>query len=149
MKNDKNHVELFSEDSIITLYDDQENPIEFFEVAGVEYEERFYELLQPCDKVEGIEDDECVIFECLTDEEGGEKLFKPVLDEKIMDAVFGLYLLAASDMEATACGVGCGGGGGGCGDGQVCPSSDATGAPIVPAKKANTATKKSAAKNNR
>ena len=131
MKNDKNHVELFSEDACITLFDDKENPIEFFEVAGVEYEERFYELLQPCDKVEGIEDDEAVIFECITDEESGEKLFKPVQDEKICDAVFGLYLLAAADMEATDCGGGCAGGN--CGDGRVCPKEEAT--PVAPTAK--------------
>ena len=133
MKPDKNHVELFDNDAMITLYDDQDNPIELFEVAGVEYEEKFYELLQPCEKMEGVDDDECIIFECITDEETNEKLFKPVTDEKILEAVFGLYLIAAADFEATDCGDGaCGGE---CGGGKGCGKPIEPEAKVTPAKK--------------
>jgi|GEM_PF-1110450 len=117
MNQEKNHVEIFSEDSIITLYDDQQTPIDFYEVASVEYEEKFYEILQPVERIEGIDEDEAVIFEFNMDEENGEKLFKPVFDEKLLEAVFSLYLQSAADSEMThgcGCEGGCGGGEGGC-----------------------------------
>ncbi|MCL2234080.1 MAG: DUF1292 domain-containing protein [Firmicutes bacterium] len=92
-------VEIFGEDAVITLYDDNNKPIEFFEVASIEYQEKFYELLQPVEKVDGIEDDEAVIFEYFFDEEGEEKLFQPVNDEEILRAVFEIYLKAVADYE--------------------------------------------------
>ena len=105
MQDNKNHVEVFNEDSIITLYDDEQKAINFYEVASVEFEEKFYGILQPVDKIEGIEEDEAVIFEYSADEEGSEeKLFKPVMDEKILEAVFALYIQAAADFEATGSG---------------------------------------------
>ncbi|MCL2062611.1 MAG: DUF1292 domain-containing protein [Firmicutes bacterium] len=120
-KNAHDNVEIFTQDSIITLYDDEEKPIDFFEIASVEYEEKFYGILQPVEVVEGIGEDEAVIFEYSVDEEGGEKLYKPIFDEKLLEKVFSLYLTAAADFEASdmsgggGCGSGCGGCGGGCG----------------------------------
>jgi len=115
MQKAQDNVEIFDTDSIITLYDDKESPIDFYEVASVEYQEKFYEILQPVEKIEGIEDDEAVIFEFSTDETNGEKMFKPVFDEKLLESVFSIYLSAAADYETTACGSGCEGGG--CGGG--------------------------------
>ena len=51
---DNGAVEIFEEDSTITLFDEENNPIEFYEIASIEYDEKFYELLQPVEKVEGI-----------------------------------------------------------------------------------------------
>ncbi|MCL2847342.1 MAG: DUF1292 domain-containing protein [Firmicutes bacterium] len=117
-KEKQGHVEIFDEDATITLFDDDNNPIDFFEVASVEYDEKFYAILQPIEEMEGMEDDEAVIFEFSTEEGSDEKMFKPVFDEKLLDTVFSVYLSAMADYETTACGSGCEGGGcggGGCG----------------------------------
>ena len=144
MKNDKNHVEIFTNDSIITLYDG-DTPIDFYEVAGIEYEERFYELLQPYEKTEGIAEDEAVIFECVTDSDSGEKLFKPVFDEKLSESIFELYLIAASDFAATDCGGGCSDGG--CGGSCVSQNTEvAADMPAKPAAEKPSSTKKTPVK---
>ncbi|MCL2665691.1 MAG: DUF1292 domain-containing protein [Defluviitaleaceae bacterium] len=104
MKNENNNVEIFTEDSVITLYDDENNPIDFFEIASIEFEGKFYELMQPVDEVEGIEEDEAVIFEYTVDEANGDKMFKPVLDEALLESVFSLYLTASADFESCGCG---------------------------------------------
>ena len=116
MKDENNNVEIFTEDSVVTLYDDENNPIDFFEIASVEYEQKFYELLQPVEVVEGIDEDEAVIFEYSVDEESGDKLFKPIFDEALLDNIFSLYLSASADFESCGCGCsecghehGCGG----------------------------------------
>jgi len=104
MKEEDNNVEIFTEDSVITLYDDENAPIDFFEIASVEFEGKFYELLQPVDAVDGIEEDEAVIFEYTVDEETGDKMFKPVFDETLLDSIFSLYLTASADFETCGCG---------------------------------------------
>ena len=114
LEKDNNHVEIFDKDSMITLFDDKENPIEFFEVASVEYEQKFYSILQPVEVVDGIEEDEAVIFEYETNGDSEDKLFKPVFDETLLENIFSLYLSAAADYDTTACGSGCEGKTGGC-----------------------------------
>ncbi len=104
---DEGAVEIFEEDSTITLFDEENNPIEFYEIASIEYNERFYELLQPVEKVEGIEEDEAVIFEYEVEEGTTEKIFKPLFDEELLNSVFNVYLRAVSDYSFDDCGCGC------------------------------------------
>ena len=63
-------VQLIDDDEIITLYDEENNPIDFYEVAVVEYNSELYAILQPCDEVEGIEEDEVVIFKIEEGDDG-------------------------------------------------------------------------------
>ena len=148
---DLNAVEIFGEDAIITLYNDEDEPIDFFEIASIEHDEKFYELLQPVEKTEGIEEDEAVIFETVTQDAGDdEKLYKPVFEESILEAVFSLYLQAAADFESSGCGSegGCGGGcgGGGCSGHAEVPTTEKPVAKKAPAKKTPAGDKKPAAK---
>ena len=100
-----NNVEIFDEGEIITLFDDKENPVKFSQVAGVEYEGNFFVLLQPAEKIEGIAEDEVVIFKL---EEGKENdMFVPVESEDLLNKVFEQYLKAAADDESCSCGCGC------------------------------------------
>ena len=85
MKNENENVEIIEEDEIVTLYDDENNPVDFYEVACVEYENDFYALLEPVEEMEGIED--------------GEDLFLPVESEELLNAVFEEYLRVASEHE--------------------------------------------------
>ncbi len=103
-------VEIFEEDTIITLYDEEENPIDFFEIASVELDGKFYEILQPVEAVEGVEDDEAVIFEYELDPKTSDKMFKPVFEEELLNEIFEMYLKAAADYESDCddhCGCGC------------------------------------------
>ena len=117
-KNKDNNVVICIEDSVITLYDDENNPIDFYEIASVEFEDKFYELLQPVGEVEGIEEDEAVIFEYTMDEASGDKMFKPIFDEALLESVFSLYLSASADFESCGCGCDECGNAGACADAE-------------------------------
>ncbi len=93
-----NDVELIDEDEIITLYDDDNNPVKFNEVACIEYQGDFYALLQPVEPMEGLGEDEALIFRVREDDDETD-IYEPVTDESVMDAVFNEYLNAVADME--------------------------------------------------
>lgn len=94
--------EIFDEEDIITLQDEEGNPIKFVEVACVEYENEFYVLLSPAEEVEGIGEDEVIICK-LEDQDDETQLIVPLEDEELMQKVFDEYLRTAEE-----CGCDCG-----------------------------------------
>lgn len=102
MKNENENVEIIEDDEIVTLYDDDNQPVDFYEVAVVEYEDDYYALLEPVEEMEGIEEGEVLIFK-LEEQDDGTDMFIPVDDEELLNAVFEEYLRTAED----GCGCGC------------------------------------------
>ncbi len=94
-ENQDESVELIEEE-VITLYDDNNNAVDFNEVAVVEYEGEFYALLQPVEPMEGMEEDEALIFKIVQKDEDTDE-FEPVTDEDLLDAVFNEYLKAEAE----------------------------------------------------
>ncbi len=94
--------EIFDEDEIITLQDENGNPLKFYEVACVEYEEQYYVLLSPAEEVEGIADDEVVICK-LEDQDDDTQLIVPLEDEQLMEKVFEEYLRTAEECGCDDC----------------------------------------------
>lgn len=91
-----NDVEILDEDETITLYDEKGNPVEFYEVACVEYQGEFYALMCPKEPMEDLADDEALIFKVKeVDEE--DVSFEQVMDEDVLQAVFNEYLNALPD----------------------------------------------------
>lgn len=103
------NVEFFDDEEIITLYDEDDNPVDFAEVACVEYEGNFYALLQPVEPVEGMEEDEVIICLLEQQEDGTENVI-PITDEELGEKVFNEYLKAVADEECDdeKCGSCCG-----------------------------------------
>ncbi len=87
-------VELFVDNAVIDLYDEDDNCVQFFEVAGIEHEGKYYEMLQPVEPNEHIAEDEVVFMECDFNAETGETDFKPVIDEALLTEIFGKYTTA-------------------------------------------------------
>lgn len=100
------NVEIYDDDSVIELYDDNDQPVEFLEIASIELDGRFFELLQPVEPMEGIGEDEAIIFEYTQTEDEEERDFMPVTDEALLDRVFEEYLKAASEHECDCCDCG-------------------------------------------
>ena len=94
-ENQEENVELIDEE-VITLYDDKNNPVDFNEVAVVEYQGDFYALLQPVEPMEGLGEDEAIIFKVVQKDEETDE-FEPVTDESVLDAVFNEYLKAEAE----------------------------------------------------
>ena len=74
-----------SGDDIITLVGEDGNEIDFFVAAVIPYNGKMYGILQPVELLEGMQEDEALVFEC--DEEN----FDLVTDDGIIDAVFAKY----------------------------------------------------------
>lgn len=95
------NVELIDEE-VITLYDENNNPVDFEEVAVVEYQGEFYALLQPIEPMEGLGEDEAIIFKIVQKDDETDE-FEPVTDESVLDAVFNEYLKAEAEFADGEC----------------------------------------------
>lgn len=91
MDNEKlNENEFEEDDDIITLLSAGGEEIDFVEIAGIAHKGNFYAILQPVELIEGMADDEALVFKVTRTEEGEDK-FEIELDDEIIDAVFAEY----------------------------------------------------------
>ena len=77
-------------DDIVTLQTADGEEVDFVEIAGIAYEGNFYAILQPVELLEGMDEDEALVF-LVERGENGEDKFSIVTDDDIMDAVFAEY----------------------------------------------------------
>ena len=77
-------------DDIVTLLSADGEEVDFVEIAGIAYGGEFYAILQPVELLEGMEDDEALVFK-VSRGENGEDQFDIVLDDEIIDGVFDEY----------------------------------------------------------
>ncbi len=78
------------EDDILTLTSPDGEDVEFVEVAAIPYNDAFYAILQPLEPVEGIAEDEALLFK-VSKSESGEDNFTLIDDDAVIDAVFAEY----------------------------------------------------------
>ena len=79
-----------NEDDIITLQTANGESVDFIEVAGIAYNNNFYVILQPVELLDGMDDDEALVFKVSRGADGEDK-FEIELDDDIIDAVFKKY----------------------------------------------------------
>ncbi len=82
--------EEFAEDDIVTLLSANGEEIDFIEIAGIAHKGNFYAILQPVELLEGMAEDEALVFKVSRNESGEDK-FEIELDDKIIEAVFAEY----------------------------------------------------------
>lgn len=87
----------------ITLYDDKENPVEFEQVAVIplgtnEEDGELYCILKPASKLEGIKDNEAIVFHVVEDEDGVCDL-EVELDDKVAEKVFDEFYKLIDELE--------------------------------------------------
>lgn len=73
----------------ITLQDEKGNRISFEQVAVVPYEQKIYVILKPIDKIEGIADDEAVVF--VADESVSPTVLRVEQNQEIAVKIFDEY----------------------------------------------------------
>ncbi|MBQ8545744.1 MAG: DUF1292 domain-containing protein [Clostridia bacterium] len=78
------------EEDIVTLTSPDGEKIDFIEIAGIAHKDGFYLILQPVELLEGMTEDEALVFKVSQTEDGEEK-FEIELDEEIIEAVFAEY----------------------------------------------------------
>lgn len=74
----------------IKLYDENDKEVEFEQIALIPLNNSVYVILKPVDKMEGVADDEAVVFEIVDDAENGDTL-NVVMEEEIVNQVFDEY----------------------------------------------------------
>lgn len=76
----------FDED-IVELTTDDGKKLKFFFVGTIEYKGKNYSAFEPAEEIEGLSEDDLVIFELAGDDEETADLL-PVEDEALLDEVF-------------------------------------------------------------
>ena len=77
-------------EDIITLTSENNEEIDFVNIAQIVYQSKIYAILQPVELLDGMDEDEAFVFEVKTDEEG-QNSFTIVTDDEIVDEVFSRY----------------------------------------------------------
>ena len=78
------------EDDVITLLSSDGEEIDFVEVAGIALTTGYYAILQPVQLLDGMDDDEALVFKVTRDPNGNDN-FEIELDDEIIDKVFAEY----------------------------------------------------------
>ena len=73
----------------ITLYDENDKAVRFDQVAIIPMDNKLYAILKPIDEVEGVADDEAIVF--YVNEEGEEPILEVETDEPTAILVFDEY----------------------------------------------------------
>lgn len=87
------------EDEIITLTDDNGEDIDFYQVATLDYKEKWYTFLEPVELPSGMEPGDLIVFE-LGEDESGEDVFLPVEDETLLEELFAEFEKLLNEEEA-------------------------------------------------
>lgn len=85
------------EDDIITLVNEEGEEVEFVEIAGIAYRGNFYAVLQPIELLDGMNEDEALVFK-VSKGSNGEDNFEIEIDEAIIKAVYEEYLKLIADL---------------------------------------------------
>ena len=80
----------YEDDDIVTLMSADGEEIDFVEIAGIAYKGKMYAILQPVELLDGMDDDEALVFK-VTQNRDGEDNFEIETDDDIIDAVFEEY----------------------------------------------------------
>ena len=83
----------------IVLYNNKGEPVEFEQICIVPRKQHFYCILKPVVKMEGVGEDEGLVFVLNTNEQG-EEILNIVTDEKIIDEVFDVYFKLLEETNA-------------------------------------------------
>ena len=96
---EKHADELYMDDDKITLLAADGEEIEFNEIAGIAYRGNFYAILQPVVLLDGMGDNEALVFKVTRGDKGEDK-FNIELDEDIIEAVFAEYNRLLDEAES-------------------------------------------------
>ena len=86
------------EDSIVTLTSADGQEIDFVEIAGIALRGNFYVILQPVELLEGMGENEALVFK-VTQDRDGEDHFNIELDDEIISEVFDEYYRLLDEQE--------------------------------------------------
>ncbi len=87
------------EDEIVELTTEDGKKLKFYFVGTIEYKGKNYSAFEPAEQIDGIEDDDLIIFELSGDDEETADLL-PIEDEALLDEVFEEFCRVLDEDEA-------------------------------------------------
>ena len=81
------HCDCGCEEEIVELTTDEGKKLKFYFVGTIEYKGKNYSAFEPAEQIDGIEDDDLIIFELSGDDEETADLL-PIEDEGLLNEVF-------------------------------------------------------------
>lgn len=94
---DQNNMD--EEDDIITLYNEATDKDEnFYHLATLDVDKRWFIVMKPVEKLDDIEDDEVLIYEIVENEDGND-VFEPIEDEALLEKVFNEFMAEVEKYE--------------------------------------------------
>ena len=85
-------------ESPITLYNEHDKPIKFDQVAIIPLEEKLFAILKPIYEMEGVADDEAIVFR-VDEQENGETELVIETDEPLAMRVFDEFYRLLDEIE--------------------------------------------------
>lgn len=92
------HCDCGCEDDIVTLTTDDGKKLKFFFVGTIEYKGKNYSAFEPAEEIEGISEDDLIIFELSGDDEETAELL-PIEDDALLDEIFEEFCKALEEDE--------------------------------------------------
>lgn len=94
---DQNNMD--EDDDIITLYNEATDKDEnFYHLATLDVDKRWFIVMKPVEKLDDIEDDEVLIYEIVENEDGND-VFEPIEDEALLEKVFNEFMAEVEKYE--------------------------------------------------
>ena len=93
------HCDCGCEDDIIELTADDGTKLKFYFVGTIEYKGKNYSAFEPAEPMDGVEEDDLIIFELSGDSEENSELL-PIEDQDLLDEVFEEFCKALEEEDA-------------------------------------------------
>ena len=78
-------------DNIVTLTNSKGENVEFIELASISLPHGFYTILKPKEKIEGLSENDAIVFKVIENIEDNTQSYELVIDEEILEEVFEEY----------------------------------------------------------
>ena len=89
------------EEDIVELTNEDGKKLKFYHIGTIEFKKAYYAAFAPAEAIEGLEEDEIVIFEVRGDDEESSELL-PIEDQDLLDEVYEEFC-KAMDEEGCDC----------------------------------------------
>ena len=95
----KDQMNTAEDDDIIVLYNEEtDKDEEFYELATLDVDNKWYIVMKPVEQLPDIADDEVLIYEIIEDKEGNSN-FAPIEDDGVLEKVFNEFIAMLEEWD--------------------------------------------------
>ena len=95
----KDQMNTNEDDDIIVLYNEEtDKDEEFYELATLDVDNKWYIVMKPVEQLPDIADDEVLIYEIIEDKEGNSN-FAPIEDDGVLEKVFNEFIAMLEEWD--------------------------------------------------